>query len=208
MPRFLLTLLAFVLLNSCSGPRYVDYFPYHDDGTAKPKIALLPCIDISRSNLPENLSQEFTQGIRYRAMHNGELYLLPDHEIYAITNNLGDVDFFGSEVSFAKKFCHADFVVALELFGHEVTPYSCMNLASDECFNEENPGNSLLKMKIRIKIIDVRDDKPQVILQEIINSNQVIAPNSGTFQTSYGIAHKSCIRDIVERIENVTWGAR
>lgn len=68
--RFIILML---LLAGCSGPRYADFFPYHDDGTIKPKVEFLPLMPIEESD--KELA-EYIQGIMlWDAMDSGELFV-------------------------------------------------------------------------------------------------------------------------------------
>jgi len=196
MPRFLLTVCFMLMASGCGGPRYVDYFPYHDDGSAKPRIAFVGVIDISDSQYG-NLSEEFAQGVRYWSMHNGILYLLSEREINPDLRKSGNINLFCSDLSFVKKFAPADFVVGLELIEYQTQP-SC----------QAHPGKLLLTIKLRIKIIDIREEQPYVILQEIIKSKHVIAGEEEHTVDVYRLANQRLICEIVRRIEDVTCIAR
>src|SRR4051812_24632791 len=77
----LLISFAVLLFTAGCGPRYVDYFPYHDDGRSKPAVALFPLEDKSAHPVLLDLSQVVTERIRYDIMSSGELYLLSIEEI-------------------------------------------------------------------------------------------------------------------------------
>lgn len=47
MFQFAISAVIALIMAGCSGPRYIDYFPYHDDGTPKPKVAVMPILDSS-----------------------------------------------------------------------------------------------------------------------------------------------------------------
>jgi hypothetical protein len=57
MLKIVLSFVLSLLAVGC-GPRYVDYFPYHDDGRPKPKVVLLPVVDESTADLPWDVSQD------------------------------------------------------------------------------------------------------------------------------------------------------
>lgn len=88
-------ILIILLLTSCSGPRYVDFFPYHDDGKAKPKVVLLPINVIEEGD--ERLAQDIQEKIRLDAMDSGELFVVQESS-------------------------SADFVVQVELLENEIVP--------------------------------------------------------------------------------------
>ena len=183
MSRILLFLFVSLFTISC-GPRYVDYFPYHDDGTPKPQVALLPVIDVSSVNLPCNLSNDMTTSIRYEIRNSGELYLLSTEEINGALHHLGNIDSFDCDQAFAQQFCEANFIAVIEFVKQEVFP----------CIKE---GMSLLKLSARIKIIDIRCKAPRVISQEIVSNDYLVCSaqllcESEPYQaSSIGKAHRA-----------------
>ena len=220
MVRILLTLFIAIISVGCGGPRYVDYFPYHDDGRCKPCVAMLPVVDCAKACLPWDISEELSMGMRYRFMDNAEIFLMNPKKVDAICSNLNSVDFFGRDNSFSQQFCDSEFVVVTEFIEHKVVPYKMgtidplYTLRSGKCL-------SVLMMKVRLKIIDIRGDQPCVIWQEIVQSNHMI-PRDGECvnyektpwksqaycRTPLGMAHQRLICDIVQRIESVTCKAR
>lgn len=207
MIRFLLILLVFA--GGC-GPHYVDYFPFHDDGTPKPHIALIPMIDSSESCVPWSISEEFTKSVHYKLMQSGKLYLLSPQELSVDLVKIGNTDVFDHDLRWAKCFCNSDYIVALELIEHDVVP-------NNDIVNCSYPSTSVLVMKMRIKIIDVRCETPRIVLHEIMRSNYLIPLQkndvdyekvcwgSNDFsKTPYGIAHRKMIQDIAQRLEEIT----
>jgi hypothetical protein len=206
-----------LLLVSC-GPRYVDYFPFYDDGTPKPKVALLPVIDSTRGSVPWDISQEINDGVRYLAMCHGRLFLLSGHEVAARHQGKGQPDYFGTDITYATKFEGNDYVVALELIEHRVVPYS-----EESCCREVSMQkyrwDALLQMKLRLRVLDMRCCQPKILLQEIFASNYAIPTGqehldysrcglgSADFdETPYGKAHARLIADLVSRIEAIICG--
>lgn len=216
MLRIISSLMLLLCLTGC-GPHHVDYFPYHDDGTMKPHIALIPMVDSSGADVPWSLAQEMTLGVRYQAMDSGELYLLSRAEMLDGLGKTQNINLFGDDLSYTKGFCNADFVVALELIEHQ-----------EECYDKCKHGCPLnlsgyvLVMKARLRIIDVRCQEPRVLLQEIVKLDQSIprylTSNRGFNLIPYGcetypqsplaLAHRGFQDLIVRRIEETTWGAK
>lgn len=209
----LFTLMMAFLFAGC-GPRYVDYFPFHDDGTPKPRVALLPILNNTPDCVPWDISSEINAGIRYKGMCHGHLFLLSDNEIASHMQGIGPIDYFGVDISNFKKICDADYVVAMELVGHEV-------YCSDQCDLSHIPlqkyrWKSVLEMKVRLRIVDVKCSKPRIVLQEVLTCNYAIPlgreymdytrcgwGNSAFFETPCGMAHERLISDLVCRMETV-----
>lgn len=220
MLRIIFSCLFALLVAGCGGPRYVDYFPYHDDGTAKPRVALIPTVDASKSQIPWNVSDELTQGLQYNFMQDGDLYLLSAQEMGPGVKKLDDAELFGPDLSFAKHIRDADFVVITELVQHEVLPFEKGKFYPLYA-GKGTLCNFVLAMKVRLRIIDVRYEKPAIVLQELFVSNHMVPKAhddvdyskmgwgmDGYKQTPYGSSHSRLIRDLSARIEEVVWGAR
>lgn len=216
MLKIFASLMMLLCLAGC-GPHHVDYFPYHDDGTMKPHIALVPFIDSTGADVPWSLAQEMTLGVRYQAMDSGELYLLSRPEMLDGLAKTQNINLFDADLSYAKCFGNADFVVVCDLIEHQEQAYNkCVHVCP------LNLSGFVLVMKARLRIIDVRCQEPRVLLQEIVKLDQSIprcSSNKCGFnlipygaesypQTPYALAHRGFQDLIVRRIEETTWGAK
>lgn len=215
MLRMILAVFFSLVFSGC-GPRYIDFFPYHDDGTIKPKVALLPVINSSECSLPWNVSSELTYGIRLKAMNHGEIYLLSEEETSSRLSQCKAFDLLGSDITFSRNFYNADYIVLLELMEHANAPY-------EECrLSPLFPADSRhyhLALQIKIRMIVIHVASCCVIHQEIMNSSQVIPMDcqnvnyqrhcwgTASYQNTPACqAHERLIHDLVSRIETVTLG--
>lgn len=196
--RLIFVLLMTVILAGC-GPNYVDYFPYHDDGRMKPHVALLPIFDNLNVQLPTNVAGDMTSTIYYISRDDGQLYLLPYSDIQAGMSKIGNVNFYETDQALVEEFSEADFIVMIELVGHNIES------ASDSC-----TGLSKLVMKARIKIIDARCRNLKIALQEILVRDYMVPgvpsiyePTDQTYQNSYVKAHRGFADAIAKRMEEV-----
>lgn len=207
-----------LMMVGCSGPRYIDYFPYHDDGTPKPRVALMPVIDSSKSGLPWDLSEELTQAIYYQLMDNGELYVLTPEEIGPVWAKRNSIDYFGNDLCFVREYCNTDFIVALELVEHSTKP---CDQALTPRYSECHSYNSMLTLRMRVRVIDVRRPEPRIALYEIVKSNFTVTPPFDNInytencwgQKSYpttpcGTVHQRIVQALTGRLEGVIWSAR
>lgn len=215
MFRFLWTILLAICAVSC-GPRFLDYFPYDNDGTAKPHVALLPILDCSHTHLPWDIGHAFTCGMRYEIMNSGRLFLLSDQEMQEPLSHFEDgITFISNEAELAQHFCETDFIVLAELMEHGYAPVMSPTASASSCF----PCDSLLMMKMRIKIIDVRRTRcPRIVLQEIISDCSSVpsvcadvdiasqAPDSH-WMGSMRRAHQHMMRKVTQRIEEAIGGS-
>jgi hypothetical protein len=215
--HFLGLLFVLGILAGC-GPYYVDYFPYHNDGTRKPSVVLLPIIDRSQAGLCWDLKEELTEEFHCRAMSNANLFFVPDETVVKELRQASKerpIDYFGPDLSFTKFFCEGDFIVAIELIEHQWIPYLPGKISPLYPI-KKGTCDRVLAMKARLKVIDIRDKKPRVVLMEIFNSNHMIARNDERVdyreccwgsdpytRTALSITHQRMIRDIVSRLEYV-----
>lgn len=204
MPRLLLAVLLCFLTLACGGPRYVDYFPYHDDGRPKPQVVLLPVVDCTRKNLPWDLSCEITNGLRDEVRNRGVLFLFSEEQAQEWLTQ-SKVDFFTNEETLAKVFCGADFIVLTEFLEHEYIPYHPPGIEYSSL-----PPQTLLSVKVRLKIIDLHLRYPRVVLQEVITRcfTNPCAPCSDLTSDAYAIAvvqkaHQQFLVSLTERIQEV-----
>lgn len=208
---FQIVLSAFIALMAvgCSTPRYVDYFPYHDDGTPKPKVALMPVIDSSKSGMPWDVSLELSEAVYSELMNCGEVYALLPQEVGPVWAKRASIDYFGNDMSYCKEFKSADFIVAMEL------------IQNDSTVEPDHPCNQILTMRMRLKVIDVRCDKPRLVLYEIVKAEFITSPKyhpneyepicwgcSGFDKTPCGIVHQRMVCALTKRLEEVLWSAK
>lgn len=216
LPLFALFAL---LLSGCSNSRYVNYFPYHDSRTTKPTIALMPMINSLRYETSRDFSRELTAQMRYEIMDNEQLELIGSQQMDSALIAMGSIDPMGNNISYSKAFAPCEFLVVTELLEHKYLP--------DEA-GKANPlhsvqghlCNHVLVMKMRIRMIDLRNPTPCVILQEIIEDKYMVGRDAEAIDqalltgktTSHkvsplAIAHRRFIKDCVCHIESIAYAA-
>lgn len=209
---------SMLLLVGCGGPRYIDYFPYHDDGTPKPRVAVMPIIDSSQSGLTWDVSKELSDELYYSLMDSGQLYVLSPSEMG--TNYPHPSDLFGSDLTVTREVCNTDFIVALELIDHSVVPCT----QADSQVNSKgvyHPFNNVVNLSMRVRVIDVRRQTPRVILYEVLKCGYVITPSNNGIdystvcygsnefvKTPYGIAHQRMTKNLSTRLEGIIQSTR
>ncbi len=212
-------LFFFVLSLFCSvscSTQYSDFFPYHDDGTLKPYVSILPLGDHSNSGLAWNLSEELTGKVRHRLMQDGRLFVPPATQIHKQLVASGAQDLTTSaDLAPFLSFQPAHFVVVMDLIEHRIVPYQRgaikpiypANIASDRAV--------VLLMKLRLRVVDIRGGQPHVVRQELVESNHVMdklamdesihkrgTPTYGS--TALAMAHARLVSDVVAKIEQLT----
>lgn len=167
MLQILLSLVLSLIAMGCCEPRYVDFFPCHDDGRPKPKVAVIPMQDCTNANPCWNASCELTVGLRHEFMHSGELFLLSSEIVENRLSRMSDVDLFSKGIPFAKYFGDVEFVVLTEIIGYD-----------DAANCPPPPPNNI---RILVKVIDVRNPQcEKVILQEVFAGTYLFPFRIGT----------------------------
>jgi hypothetical protein len=219
MLRIVLSALLTLIAVGCGGPRYVDYFPYHDDGTLKPKVALMPILDSSQCVLPWDFTEEISEGIYYELMNSGEFYVVAPKEMGPGWLKRDQINFFDNDYSYVNDFKNTDFIVAMEVMERSVLPCDPCTLAAKQC-PDSHPSNRTLTWRIRIKIIDIRYCEPKVVLYEVFKTCYSATPGKdGTdgeicwksegYGKSYcGLGHQRLINTLTKRLEEVIWSAK
>ena len=139
----------------------------------KPVVSIIPIVDNTRQQYTWSLSDELTALLYSHISQTDSFYLVDLSQAQQKRQFLQEChNPFGTDVSWVKKAFQGDeFVVFLELVEHEerirkdwqrgTYPQSC---AAD------------LNMSIRIRVFDLRDKQPKVILQEILHKAHFIPP--------------------------------
>jgi hypothetical protein len=206
-----------VLTVGCSGPHYVDYFPYHDDGTPKPKVAIMPILDSAGCELSWDISQELIQGVYYEMMNTGEFYVVSPQEIGPVWMKQETADLFANNAPYVKEFKNTDFIVALEIVERSIVPY-------DPCSQRQVAGcsarNWMLHLKIRVKVLDIRYCEPKIVLYEVFKTSYAGSLEAyradsaacwgteGYGKSFCGLAHQRAIHNLTQRLQEVIWSAK
>lgn len=206
----LLTLVTFFGCTSRGG--YESVTRFHDDGRAKPVVAFVPVFDRSGSELGWSLSEEFTANLKSYLIKRDNFYVSSADELNAVVVDLSaENNPFAADISWTKDvFEHHEYVVFTEIVEHDIHPKELKGN-----FLDKITPSSELSMTMRIRIIDLREPHPEVILQELIHQSHII-PKPGsinepnperwkkmTYSVSpIGLAHAQLSKEVVQRIED------
>lgn len=178
--------------------------------SSRPIVTVVPVIDKSRHGLSWNVSQELTQAIRQRLTQDDRLYLLSEDQIYAMMRKAGErQDPFGLETQWIKKaYPQNEFIAFFELVEHRELP-----LTLTEETKEEGPAQ--LNIAMRVRVFDLRENEPKVILQEIVEQSHHVPKQFTRHQfnqvpwgdemfeiSPLGIAHQKLCQELSNRIED------
>lgn len=198
--RIAISLAACLLLASC-GSIDTTMTRYHEDGRAKPVVAIASMIDTTSFDAPWSLSEEFTSSIVGKMAFGNNIFV-EGMEDYAFADNP-----FGGDLSWVKREFHShEFVVFLELVEHELVPAK-----GKENFSPQEVSTNL-NMSVRLRVLDLRGASPKIVLQEMIKENyfipKTLIPTNynvvtwGTAdytKTPMGIAHSQLADEIASR---------
>lgn len=198
--RLLITTLGCLSLLSCS-QQNDTMTRYHENGMAKPVIAVAPMIDTTTFDAPWSVSEELTSLIVGK-MASGSRVFVEAQEDDAFADNP-----FGGDLSWVKREFHShEFLVFMELVEHEIVPVK----------GQENlPRNEVstnLNMSVRVRVLDLRGNEPKIVLQEMVKHSyfipKTLIPTDYTqdvwgteaFKKSpMGIAHAQIVEEIASR---------
>ena len=185
-------------------------FKYHENAKRKPVVAMLPVIC---SYLPWDLTEEFSSEIQRRLINHSIVYLnsvdTPEH----LRQKLEKEDSVRlTKGDFHELSAQNDFVVLLELIDHSEEPINHAQTGEEQM---SQTVDRVLKMKMRVKIVDLRTSLPKIVLQEILEVNHLIPRDAVGIDyervvwgsdaypaTAYGRAHAQLERDLSKQIEN------
>lgn len=179
---------------------------YHEDGRAKPIIAVASMIDTTSFECPWSLSEELTSLIVNQIGQGGKIYVYSTPEFPFVENP------FGSDLSWIKReFHNEEFVAFLELVEHVNAPAIKGNRIPENLSPQEVSTN--LEMAVRIRVVDVRSSAPKIVLQEVVKGsyyipktliptdyNQIVWGSEEYRKTPMGIAHMQLAKEITTRL--------
>ena len=211
MKKICLALMAFALV-ACHKDNTQIASIFKDDGHRKASVALVPVIDKSDSQLPWNLSDEFTTSISRKLASRGNVHLADQFDVVSTLENLDEKSQpFSQELDWMKTtFKDNEFVVFLELVDHYLHTHPNQRIAE----LEEN-RSCFLDISMRLRVIDLRGETPKIVLQELIQNDHSIpklfadidysekhwGKTSFNF-TPVGLAHTQLVREVSSRLDD------
>ena len=204
--RYLSTIILGMLAIGCCCRNNDEVSRYHEDGRAKPIVAVASMIDTTSFDANWSLSEEITSMLVNQISQRNEIYVQTQEEFPFSENPFGNVD-----LSWMKReFLDREFVVFLELVEHEVAPVtkSKKNAPAHEL-------SSNLNMAVRLRVVDLRGATPKIVLQEMVRDSYFIPKTllptdystvvwgSDDYPVSpMGIAHAQLVQEITNRVSD------
>lgn len=198
-------LFSALTLASCQHKKNSETAVQETPVAGRPIVAIVPLIDHSDHGLSWNVSDELTKGLYAHLLEKHDLYLTHPEKITATLKRLSrENDPFGTNLAWVKRaFAGNEFVVFTELAKHEEVPQAGTDAAAE------------LQIALRVRVIDLRDQKPQVILQEIVRKTEHVARpftkahftqvpwGDELFEISpLGMTHASITKELATRIDD------
>jgi hypothetical protein len=156
--RCFLFLLGFVFLASCSHQptEYVE----NSELVQQQRIELIPIFNATEQETPWNVSEELTQ-LMSEMRGNPAAFVVNETERW--------MNFDEAYQGVQQDFGVADFAVVVNLIQHSIIPAQ-----------QQISCSSVLVMKARLVIVDLRQTYPQVVFDQIVGSAHSI-PNKYTY---------------------------
>lgn len=180
----------------------------------KMKIAVLPMVNATQEELPWDVAKEFHAYFHCFGPSSDDFSFISDREMEPFLA-VDAPHLFDADHSFSHRAGEADFIVALELMEHDISVFAEEPLSA-EFPAQEIRGVSVLNMKVKVRVLDVRDNHLRLIRQEIFNSDYRIPKggspvdynrirwNQKVFSASpWAAAHQRMISDLVARVEAI-----
>jgi hypothetical protein len=212
MSRFILTVSLLALIaGGCDDDQHSALQTSHQS-QPKPIVSIVPVIDNSQGSYSWNLSDEISCSIYNRIAERDRIIVNKSSQVRHKARQIPkDQNPFGPDISWIKKIFQDDpFIVFLELIEHEEIPKQNRKKPTDpkQCSAD-------LNMSMRIRVLDLRENEPKIVLQELIHDSHFIPrpfTQGNFFQVDWGdecfnispigLAHARFTKEIASRIED------
>lgn len=197
--HFVTLFVVAFLLSACT-QRYADFFPYHDNGTKKPFVTLLPTYNANQSKGSEEISQSLTKQVRNRLKRNGKIFCPPEELANKVLQTIPIEELVrANEMELFKKFPNTDYICTIELAEYKIVPYKRNKISPLYLADLPADAADVLMLAARLNIVDIRSSVPKFVRQEIVQSNHMIAKNPEIQNIS--MIRSRLARDLAEKIE-------
>ena len=209
MSRFLLGIPVLALILCGCDDHTSPVSQLHHSSKAPPVISVVPVIDNTKHSYEWNLSDELSSALYAQLSERDHVRLINSSRVRAKTQPLLEKNNpFDTDISWVKKaFQDEEFVVFLELVEHEEV--------AKQKGTDPSASPAELRMSMRVRVIDVREKEPRVVLQELIHDHHEIHPQfnqANFYQVAWkdqsfnispmGLAHAKFTKEIAKRIDD------
>ena len=209
-----IALSLLLVLSSCIVSRPDSTVRYTDSGHKRCTVAIAPLYDRSHCHLPWSISSELTGEVRQWLEKDGAVVLVKRQRTDPFFDQLKVDELFDWESERLMTLRDTDFVVLMELMRHREVPYRRQEI--QPIYPYRGDAGTVLCMEMRVRIVDLRGDKPQLVLQQMIPSNHAIPrglslnevdyvhvpwQSQSYLKTPMGKAHSRLARDVAKQVE-------
>ncbi len=207
----LIVCFGVVLFGAGCGERHPKGAPVQENGQVNSKVAIMAATNSSSFECPWGIGKELTAGVKQRLIQDGKIYIAAssDNESAAKLEAAAPKN----ESDAIAKAGDSKFVVLMEILDHKEVPYQWQKLKP--LYTTAGTPKSVLMITMRLKVLDLRQSTPRVVLQEIVHSNHLISKNArsvdyteiswgspGYLSTPIGVAHARLAKDVAARVEH------
>jgi hypothetical protein len=202
MRKIFLTLLFFT---SCAERHFsANDFPFHDNGGAKPKVAIVPVVSSKAFNTNWDLSEELTETITENFLETKQFYITKDFAVLGKhLKNLSEINPLLEDLNWLyENASSSEFIVFIELVDHLLTKLP----------SRIPPQSYTLDMAFRVHVLDIRTKTPKLILQELredsfhvsikIDYSKDRLGKTAFHLSPLGIAHKQMCKELSKKIQD------
>ena len=198
-----IALLALIFCSCAERHFSSNQFRYHDNGSAKPRVAIVPVITTKAGKLPWNLSDELSEVISEKFLETKQFYLTKDFSVLGKhLTDLSEINPLLEDIRWLyENASTSEFIVFIELVEHNLIPKQ----------SRIPPQSYSLDMAFRIHVIDIRGPEPKVILQELMQESFNISikidysidtiGKTAFFLSPIGMAHTHMVKKISKQIQ-------
>lgn len=221
--RAILSLIALVLVVGCStsgcSTKYSDFFPRRDDGSVKPSLVLLPIESEVVVPLSGDWAREMTEGLRQQLMEEGSLFMPPETAVQRILERSPMDWYHTKDLNAFRAFAPSQFVACLEVVDYHEQPYKRGECTPLYPASIDPDRASVVCIKVRLKIVDIRGSTPKIVRRELVQSNHVVEKNAirnhlameqeGSISGSALLmVHARLLQDLAQKIETTCLRSR
>lgn len=202
---------------------YSDTTLYQVDGRAKPIVAFLPVRDCTQEDethgITWDISRELTESLRSYLSDSSKIYLLKDRGTVAMTEHLMEMEPEKISRALLPGLDAAEFVVLTELINRREEPLRIRRLHPR--YPADKDASAVLALDFRVVVLDLRGDRPRVVLQEIVEHQEMLARPETNYNydrvrwgseayrhTPLGLAHNKLVREVAARLENYIYASK
>lgn len=199
-----------LLLTGCgSKPSHIQSFRYYENAKQKPVAILVPLIVRDQNaKISWSISNEITSEVQRRLIQRGEIFLNQAQLSDRLKDKLHSQDFVTlSSEDLSELKAQNEYAVFMELIEHQ-------EYTAEQMMSKKEEDVEYLSLKVRLRVFDLREKEPKVLLQEILHYkpyipfverdtdySKVVWGGDSYPASLYGRTHSKLEKDLTHQIE-------